>query len=109
LVELKLDRNQITAISGDIFAAAAWGKLKSLSLESNQITSSSRSGTPQTLPAGLFTSTCLHDLNLKGNPLQKRELMDFDGFEKFLERREGVKKKDLDGGAMVNLTLCGLD
>jgi len=35
--------------------------------------------------------------------------MDFDGFDKFLSRRGDVKKKDLDGGAMADLSLCGLD
>jgi len=106
LVELRLDRNSISGIDARIFGNSGWSKLKVLSLEDNQIKSA---GTPQSLPAELFTSTCLHDLNLRNNPLQKRELMDFEGFDKFLERRGEVKKKDLDGGAMANLSLCGLD
>ncbi|GMI34420.1 hypothetical protein TrCOL_g7127 [Triparma columacea] len=106
LVELKLDRNSISGVDASIFENSGWCKLKVLSLEDNQIKST---GSPQSLPAELFTATCLHDLNLRNNPLQKRELMDFEGFDTFLEKRGEVKKKDLDGGAMANLSLCGLD
>jgi len=106
LVELRLDRNSISGVSAGIFEGGGWSKVKVLSLEDNQIKSV---GEPQSLPEQLFTSTCLHDLNLRNNPLQKRELMDFDGFDKFLSRRGDVKKKDLDGGAMADLSLCGLD
>lgn len=31
------------------------------------------------------------------------------GFDDFLARRGEVKSKDLSGGAMANLSLCGLD
>ncbi|GMI19941.1 hypothetical protein TrRE_jg2848 [Triparma retinervis] len=106
LVELKLDRNSISGMDAGIFENSGWSKLKALSLEDNQIKST---GSPQSLPPELFTATCLHDLNLKNNPLQKRELMDFEGFDSFLEKRGEVKKKDLDGGAMADLSLCGLD
>ena len=64
---------------------------------------------PQPLPKSLFENTPLIDLNLHSNPLSSTQLNEFDGYKKFLERREKVKTKDLYGGAMTNLDVCGLD
>mmetsp|Transcript_11649 Transcript_11649/g.21206 ORF Transcript_11649/g.21206 Transcript_11649/m.21206 type:complete len:303 (+) Transcript_11649:169-1077(+) len=107
LVQANFESNQITGLDAGIFEGGGWSKVKVLNLENNNITSTTN---PQTLPSRLFTNTVLHDLKLKNNPMLKRELMeDFEGFDDFLSRRGEVKSKDLSGGAMANLSLCGLD
>jgi hypothetical protein len=49
----------------------------------------------QSLPAVLFTDTQLERLNLEGNPIARRQLVEFDGVEKWLERQSQTKQKDL--------------
>ena len=53
--------------------------------------------------------TLLIDLNLHGNnKLTSTELNEFEGFDVFLMRRKKVKDKNLHGGALVNMSVCGL-
>lgn len=117
LVELNLDYNSIVSLPREIENLK---KLKSLSLEQNKITVYSSSGhkstatkfseqNPQPLPAVLFTSTPIIDLNLKGNDMTNTQLNEFEGFDKFLERRQKLKSKNIYGGAMTDLKVCGLD
>jgi len=108
LTELILDSNMITSLPSSI---GALSKLKTLSLKGNHISVRSThfsASNPQPLPATLFSATPLIDLNLHGNPMTSTQLNEFDGYPKFLERREKVKTKDLYGGAMTSLDVCGL-
>eukprot|EP01083_Nonionella_stella_P058636 153548_1 len=117
LVELNLDHNSIVSLPGEIENLK---KLKSLSLEQNKIAVYSSSGrkstvtkfseqNPQPLPAVLFTATPIIDLNLKGNAMTNTQLNEFEGFDTFLERRQKLKTKNIYGGAMTDLKVCGLD
>lgn len=108
LNELVLDNNVIVSLPEDI---GKLHKLKSLSLKNNQIcargTFSEKN--PQPLPASLFQQTPLIDLNLHGNPITSTQLNTFDGYLTFLERRKTTNTKNLYGGAMANLDVCGLE
>ena len=109
LSNLNLDDNVVVSLPDSI---GQLGKLKSLSLRNNHLSVSSTvfsSTNPQPLPASLFTDTPVIDLNLHGNPMTSTQLNQFDGFDAFLERRQKIKTKDLYGGAMTNLELCGLE
>jgi hypothetical protein len=73
-----------------------------------------RSNTHNTLfapaiPASVFQDTLLIDLNLHGNPMSNTELNEFEGFDAFLDRRKKKKTTALTGGAMVNMSICGLE
>mmetsp|Transcript_11144 Transcript_11144/g.20861 ORF Transcript_11144/g.20861 Transcript_11144/m.20861 type:complete len:222 (-) Transcript_11144:2013-2678(-) len=109
LTELNLDHNLIASLPR---AMGLLVKLKSLSLESNRIVVLSTSFDqkhPQPLPEDLFVSTPLIDLNLKGNRMTNGQLNEFQGFEAFLERRQKLKSKNIHGGALTDLGMCGLE
>lgn len=109
LTELNLDGNCIVSLPEEI---GTLGALKALSLQHNQIQVNSTSfsaARPQPLPAGLFADTPLIDLNLRGNHLTNTQLNEFKGFDKFLERRQNVKSKNIYGGALTDLGVCGLE
>jgi len=87
-------------------------KLKVLSLKSNNIhvdTIKFSPTNPQPLPSSLFTETLVIDLNLHGNKMTSKQLNEFDGFNAFLDRRHSVKSKNLYGGALTDLDMCGLN
>jgi Leucine-rich repeat (LRR) protein len=103
LEHLIVDDNQLTSVADAADAeldGGAFGKLKTLSVQNNSIAA---------LPRKLLAGTMLQDLNLRGNPVTKRELMEMDGFEDFEKRRGEVKRKDDSAGVMSGLSLCGLD
>ena len=104
LVELTLDDNQIISLPDEL---GQLKKLKVLSLKRNLI---SGTVTPQALPTSLFTETSVIDLNLQGNnQITSTQLNEFDGFDKFLERRKEVKNKDLSGfDQLSGKFTCGL-
>lgn len=109
LTELNLDNNVIVSLPDTI---GELKKLKTLSLRNNQIQVSNTNFSdtnPQPLPVSLFEDTLLIDLNLHGNPLSSTQLNEFEGYEKFLERRKKIKSKDIYGGALTNLDVCGLE
>jgi len=109
LTDLNLNNNKIQALPDEI---GELKKLKSLSLQHNNIfvQSTAFSETnPQPLPASLFVETVIIDLNLAGNKMTNTQLNEFDGFEAFLGRRQTLKSKDIHGGALVDLSLCGLE
>ena len=108
LTELNLDHNVIVALPATM---GQLKQLKTLSLRSNQLRASNTSFSetnPQPLPASLFEDTPLIDLNLHDNPMTSTVLNQFEGYDKFLERREKIKSKDIYGGALTNLDVCGL-
>jgi len=109
LTELNLDQNCIVSIPDSI---SGLKKLKTLSLQHNQICVQSTKFSEknlQPLPKVLFTDTLVVDLNLRGNQITNGQLNDFEGFSVFLERRLKIKSKNLYGGAMTDLSVCGLD
>lgn len=109
LTELNLNHNALTCLPR---AMGLLVKLKSLSLESNNIvvlTTSFHEKNPQPLPEELFVSTPLIDLNLKGNRMTNGQLNEFSGFDVFLERRQKLKSKNIHGGALTDLNVCGLE
>lgn len=109
LTELNLDSNVIISLPNEI---GQLKKLKTLSLRNNYIQVNSTKfseSNPQPIPASLFVDTLIIDLNLHGNKLTSTQLNEFEGFDVFLERRKKVKTKNLYGGALVNMSVCGLD
>eukprot|EP00979_Chaetoceros_neogracilis_P016147 scaffold7146_cov147-Chaetoceros_neogracile.AAC.2 len=109
LTELNLDNNLITSLPVEMGALV---KLKSLSLQSNKIhvlNTTFDERNPQPLPEELFTKTPLIDLNLKGNNMTNGQLNEFKGFEVFLKRRALLKSKNIHGGALTDLGVCGLE
>jgi len=109
LTELNLDGNCVVSLPKEVGKLRA---LKSLSLQNNQIRVDSTSFStknPQPLPAALFTGTPLIDLNLRGNRMTNTQLNEFEGFPDFLERRKNLKSKNIYGGALTDLGVCGLD
>jgi Leucine-rich repeat (LRR) protein len=111
LHELVLDYNLLVSIPNGV---GSLSKLKVLSLKYNCFTTTKTTvyddvKNPQPLPRSLFEETLLIDLNLHGNKMTFTALSNFDGFDKFLERRKHIKSKDIYGGALTNLDVCGLD
>jgi len=102
LVELNLDNNTIPSLPTEI---GELKKLKVLSLRSNGMDGATK---PQPLPPSLFADTQLIDLNLHENNMRNTQLMDFTGFDAFLERRKKVKSVGITGGALIDLDTCGL-
>jgi len=109
LTELNADSNVIVSLPESIGKLI---KLKTLSLKDNKLSvgkSTTFSNTnPQPLPKSLFADTLLIDLNLHGNPMTSTELNCMDGYDAFMDRRQKVKTKDIYGGALTNLDVCGL-
>jgi len=109
LVELLLDNNVIVSLPDEIGQLKV---LKSLSLKNNHIQVNSTQWSaknPQPIPQSLFVDTLLIDLNLHGNDrLTSTEINQFEGFQVFLNRRKNVKDKNLQGGAMIDTSVCGL-
>lgn len=109
LTELNLDKNLIVSLPKQM---GNLKRLKSLSLQHNKIRGQSTAYTlqnPQPIPAELFTETPLIDLNLAGNVMTNTQLNEFEGFNAFLERRQKIKSKNIYGGALTDLNLCGLE
>lgn len=109
LTELNLDQNSIVSLPEEV---GSLKKLKALSLQNNEIQVHSTNFSPQNpqpLPASLFAKTPLIDLNLHGNKMTNTQLNEFEGFSEFLNRREKVKSKNIYGGALTNLDVCGLE
>jgi Leucine-rich repeat (LRR) protein len=111
LQQLNLDHNALISLPDEIGKLV---KLKSLSLQHNQIChirhdDNRNNKYPQPLPSSLFTDTALIDLTLAGNPMTNTQLNEFEGFATFLERRQKLKSKNIYGGALTDLSVCGLD
>jgi len=105
LSELNADDNAIVELPNGI---GELKKLKTLSLKNNQISAGERKKSYQPLPELLFTNTLLIDLNLHNNPLSSTQFNEMNGTDSFLERRKKIKTKNIYGGALTNLDVCGL-
>ena len=108
LSELNLDNNAIVSLPNEL---GQLKKLKTLSLKNNYIQVKSTNfseSNPQPIPASIFENTLLIDLNLHGNKLTSSQLNEFEGFSVFMERRQKVKTKNLHGGVMTDMDVCGL-
>lgn len=68
-----------------------------------------RGWTFQAISRGLFADSRVESLDLEGNILDKADLMQMEGVDAFLARREKNKNKNLQGGGMLTLSVCGLD
>jgi Leucine-rich repeat (LRR) protein len=99
LLELNLDSNRVTHVGAVIVAMK---KLRTLSMRHNKIG-------PASLASELFLETPVSVLNLEGNPLTKKDLLDCDGIQSFLDRRKELKDRNLMGGAFVSLSVCGIE
>ena len=109
LVDINMDSNCIVSLPEEI---GELKKLKALSLRNNHIqiqTSVFSVRNPQPIPSVLFTETPIIDLNLHGNKMTNTQLNEFEGFQAYLERRQKVKNKNIYGGALTDLNVCGLD
>jgi hypothetical protein len=106
LTHLYLDHNRLREVPIEIENLS---QLKLLSLKFNLLSKHAATREGQSLPSGLFTSTSLNRLELEGNTsISKSEVLDFDGIDDFLERRKKVKDKHVQGGALGDLSLFGI-
>lgn len=103
---LLLDNNQIQELPLQMEMLT---HIQHISVQNNQLQRMARSREDQCIPKELLASTPLERLDLKGNPLRQADVMSFEGVEAFLERRKGVKNKAIQGGAMIDMSLFGLD
>ena len=103
LTELILDNNVIVSIPNELGHVK---KLKALSLRNNYI---QYGVNPQPIPTSVFEDTLLIEFNLHGNPMTNTQLNEFEGFDTFLERRKKKKTTAISGGALVNMSVCGLE
>lgn len=107
LTQIYLDHNKLREVPIEIENLT---QLKLLSLKHNLITKRAVTREGQSLPPGLFTSTELNRLDLEGNAsITKSEVLDFQGIESFLERRKKIKDKHVQGGALGDLSLFGIE
>lgn len=106
LTHLYLDHNRLREIPIEIENLS---QLKFLSLKFNLLSKNAVTREGPSLPSGLFTSTSLNRLELEGNTsIKKSEVLAFDGIDDFLERRKKVKDKHVQGGALGDLSLFGI-
>lgn len=107
LTQLYLDNNRLRELPEEIQNLS---QLKLLSVKYNLFTKRAVTRNDQSIPAGLFLSTELNRLELEGNTsITKAEVLDFDGINAFLERRKKVKDKHIQGGALGDLSLFGIE
>lgn len=74
--------------------------LTTIWLENNQITKVGKN---------ILELSKIHWMQLKGNPITKRVLMNTDGFDAFEKRRQDHVNKGVAAGLSMDTTLCGLD
>ncbi|CAM9866504.1 unnamed protein product [Ascophyllum nodosum] len=106
LAELILDGNALRTLGDEL---ARPSKLKKLSVKSNRIGARDPVTGGQSISQVLLTDSAVDSLELAGNVLDKADLMDMEGVDAFLSRREKQKNKSLQGGGMLELSVCGLD
>lgn len=106
LAELILDENAIRALGDEI---SGLPKLKKLSARSNRIAAVDPFSGQQAISRGVFVESPMESLELEGNLLTKKDFMQMEGVDAFLARREKNKNRNLQGGGMLTLSVCGLD
>jgi len=106
LRELILDNNSLTELPDSLILLT---KLHTLSLTHNQIQKISSQTEVQSIPKAIFAMQSLEVMILTGNPLQREEIMTFEGIEEFLIKRKLLKDKLIHGGGMTDFSLFGLD
>lgn len=99
LVRLVLPRNELRTLPD---ALGRLTKLQYLDAADNLLSGISPS---------LFESTCLSELWLKGNPMDRLVLQETRGFSSFLERRKNRIDAKIEANVVgaVDLAVCGLD
>jgi leucine-rich repeat protein SHOC2 len=100
LTRLNVARNELSQLP-DLLKALA--KLQRLDASDNKLVS---------VPSALLTECkFLDDLWLKGNPMERLQLQQTQGFDAFLERRKMRIDAKIDSHVVgaVNLAVCGLD
>eukprot|EP00747_Dinoflagellata_sp_TGD_P108605 gnl/TRDRNA2_/TRDRNA2_170467_c0_seq2.p2 gnl/TRDRNA2_/TRDRNA2_170467_c0~~gnl/TRDRNA2_/TRDRNA2_170467_c0_seq2.p2 ORF type:complete len:100 (+),score=15.95 gnl/TRDRNA2_/TRDRNA2_170467_c0_seq2:284-583(+) len=76
-------------------------RLTSLDAENNRLTG---------VPPALLEKTCLEELKLRGNPVDRLQLQETPGFAAFLDRRkQKIDAKIAIGPGQIDLAVCGLD
>ena len=63
----------------------------------------------QAISRGLLAESPVESLELAGNLLDKTDFMQMEGVDALLGRREKNKNRNLQGGGMLTLSVCGLD
>jgi hypothetical protein len=107
LVSLTLDGNCLCELPEE---AGRLLKLRQISLKNNRFSKKAFSHDGQSIPASFFVQTLVDTIDLGGNPgLTKALVLDFDGVQSFVERRKKAKDKSLQGGALTDFNLFGLD
>lgn len=107
LVVLNLDENILCELPESLGSLT---KLKKISVKKNLLIPKSPSRGTQSIPRSLLTNTAVDTIELHGNEfIKKTDILSFEGIEEFLERRRISKEKAMQGGAMTDYSLFGLD
>lgn len=106
MVELVVDDNLIVELSNDLGNLI---KLKKLSLKRNHLQKRGTSFEGQSIPASLLKNTSLEILSLDGNPINQVDIMNFEGIAEFMNRRKKGIDKNIQGGALIDFTVFGLN
>lgn len=107
LVTLNLDGNCLCELPEE---AGHLLKLRQISLKNNRFSKKAFTHNGQSIPTSFFIQTLVDTIDLGGNPgLTKAHVLDFEGVQTFVERRKRVKDKTLQGGALTDFNLFGLD
>jgi Leucine-rich repeat (LRR) protein len=106
LTSIDCDNNLIEYVPQTL---SALRDLKSLSLRHNRLVARLPNG-DQSIPASFFQETSIQSLNLEGNSLlSNKAVSEFNGAEFFMARRQSIKQKNLQGGAITDFSVFGLD
>ena len=120
LSELHLNDNMIESVPSTLGALV---KLQLLNLRNNKISRSRKAISDdennhgeeekeidhQSIAKEIFIETSLVTLQLAGNPLSTKEVLSFDGVEVFMDRWKATRDKSIQGGAMIEQDLFGLN
>jgi Leucine-rich repeat (LRR) protein len=105
LVIITLDNNLIVEIPYEMCQLA---KLVKLSLVNNRINKQAVTFEGQSIPEDFFLQVPIEILDLTGNILTNSEILQFKGVDVFLERKQKIREKGLQGGALSSYSVFGL-
>jgi Leucine-rich repeat (LRR) protein len=105
---LILDNNLLTELTEDL---AALTSLKRISVKHNKIGKrSTKNPDAYSIPEAFLVNSSVEKIELTGNTnLRNNDLMQFDGMNAFLERRNKAADKNFATGGMVSFNVFGLD